>query len=167
MPNLFDHITKRYSVSSPDKSCLHLITTDNAIEKFELWLSQQNICRQSQKRLLYIFIELAQNISKHCSDTKNLMISVQKNNNNQFAQYQLNFLNEINEIDQTRIITEFSIIEKLNPAEIKQTIKQRIQSNGKGTGLLSIKQKSDDGPEYHIIPWQNKTYLLIKTGIHV
>lgn len=166
--SFFDHISKKYAFPSLQQSVFSLDTTKNAIDKFESWLlNEQNINRQSHKRLMYIFIESVQNMTKHANGLEKIFISIEKKQTKLSTYYYLYFLNEINALNEKKIIREFTQIETLNRNEIKQEIKQRIQSDGKGTGLLSIKQKCDEGPNYYIVEYQSKSFLLLKTGIYV
>ncbi|MEA1873525.1 MAG: DUF6272 family protein [Bacteroidota bacterium] len=167
MANLLDHIIADYAFPKTLQADFYLETTENSLEQFESWLKREkNISKKCQKRLMYVFIEMLQNINKHSCNSKNIHIAVQKTKENRAKIYHLYCLNEIDKLNKTRITNEFSIIEKLNPTEIKQNINQRIKTNGEGTGLLSIKQKSDKGPVHHIIRYQSKLYLLIKTEIY-
>lgn len=141
---------------------------NDSIKIFESYLDKiSKIDTKQRKRLLYIFTEISQNISKHSFSVSNSILLVFYNKLNSDSTITLISHNPISKIDVEKITGEINIFENSTTTQIKQEIRNRILSGKTGTGLLNVSIKSTKKPNLKIIELKNQKYLNLKTVINV
>lgn len=138
------------------------------IQIFESYVNKiYKIDTKQKKRLLYVFTEISQNISKHSSSISDSLLLVFHNKTNSDSTITIISHNPISNIDVEKITCEKNIFEHNTTSQIKQEIRNRIISGKTGTGLLNISIRSSKKPNLKIIELKSQRYLNLKTEINV